>query len=511
MKVAAKQPTLPFADVPWWRRLHVRLAFWVLLSLGAITLLLSLGYEQALVRERDAHLQWQNLGLAKYIAQRQPVPFMDAQGRVHPTQLANSAMYIGMIHPALEAYVLDRQGRILQHTLGTEQPQRERVDLRAVAPLLNEAAPQLPVFGDDPRNPGAPNLVSIAALPDAGNVQGYLYVVLNGRQGRAQLQQSTQERQQQGAWQALALGLGLAGVVIIAVQTRITRRLRLLATELAQFRQPAQGNNRQPDRPRDEIDVVRQAAEVLQLRVNQQFSRLEEAERLRRELVSNVSHDLHTPLTSIQGYVETLLLRGAELPAELREQYLRTCLQHCRSLGRRVAELFELSKLESGQTVLQAEPFCVAELINDLLQNYSIAAQARGVTLQLAETADRQAQVLADIGLIERVLQNLIDNALRHTPSGGRIELLVSAADNAVQVQVHDNGHGIPAADLPHIFERYWSKPAPEDGAVHTRSTGLGLAIARCILELHGSRIEVQSAPQSGTAFCFGLPAALHG
>ena len=493
--------------VPWWRRLHVRMALWVVLSLGLISVLLSPWYERTLARERDAHLQWQSLGLAKYIAQRQPLPFIDAQGQVQPKLLANSAMYISMIHPSLEAYLLDPQGRILQHTLGDEQPQLERVDLSAVAALLRQTAPQLPVFGDDPRNPGTPNLVSITPLPDSQHLQGYLYLILSGKQAREQQQQSAIKRHQQGVWQALTLVLGLTSVVIIAVQTRITRRLRVLAADMAQFRQPESDLDLPPRQPRDEIDVVRQAAETLQGRVNQQFNRLEDAERLRRELVSNVSHDLHTPLTSIQGYVETLLLRGAELPAELQQQYLRTCLQHCRSLGRRVAELFELSKLESGQTVLQAEPFCVAELISDLLQNYGIAAQSRGITLQLADNADRQAQVLADIGLIERVLQNLIDNALRHTSSGGHIELMVSVAGNAVQVQVRDNGQGIPAADLPHIFERYWSKTAP--GPTQTRSTGLGLAIARCILELHGSRIEVQSTPQAGTAFCFGLPAAL--
>ncbi len=308
----------------------------------------------------------------------------------------------------------------------------------------------------------------------------------------------------------LALVLGLASVLIIAVQTRVTRRLRRLADKLAQFRLTEPAPLSAQPQPHDEIEVVSQAAETLQRRVDQQFQHLENAERLRRELVGNVSHDLHTPLTSIQGYIETLLLRGSELPSETREQYLRTCLQHCRSLGSRVAELFELSKLESGQTVVQVEPFCVAELINDLLQHYSVSAQTRGITLQLAANADRQAQVLADIGLIERVLQNLIDNALRHTPTGGLVELMVSAVGAAVQVQVRDNGNGIPTADLPHIFERYWSRPAPSVDAPQTRSTGLGLAIARCILELHGSRIEVQSAPQRGTEFRFGLPAALH-
>lgn len=495
--------------VPWWRRLHVRMAAWVVLCLGAISVVLSLWYEHALARERDAHLQWQSLGLAKYIAQRQSAPFIDARGQVHPSQLANSAMYISMIHPSLEAYLLDSQGSILQHTLGSEKPQLERVDLRAVSPLLLEVAPALPVFGDDPRNPGTPNLVSMAPLPDSKNVQGYLYLILNGQQARENQQQAAMQRHQQTVWPALALVLGLVTVMIIAVQTLVTRRLRVLAAELAQFRQPESSPHPAQPRPRDEIDVLRQAAETLRQRVSQQFNRLEDAERLRRELISNVSHDLHTPLTNIQGYVETLLLRGSELPAEVRAQYLHTCLQHCRSLGRRVAELFELSKLESGQTVLQAEPFCMAELINDLLQNYSIAAQSRGVTLQLASNAHRQAQVLADIGLIERVLQNLIDNALRHTPSGGRVELMVSAVGDDVQVQVRDNGHGIPAADLPHIFERYWSKPAPDVDTAQTRSTGLGLAIARRILELHGSRIEVRSAPQTGTEFRFGLPAVL--
>ena len=224
--------------VPWRRRLHVRLAVWVALCLGAISVVLLLWYEHTLGRERDAHLQWQGIGLAKYIAQRQTAPFSDAQGNAHPTQLANSAMYISMIHPSLEAYLLDPQGRILQHTLGDEQPQLERVDLSAVAALLRQTAPQLPVFGDDPRNPGTTNLVSITPLPDSQHLQGYLYLILSGKQAREQQQQSAIKRHQQGVWQALTLVLGLTSVVIIAVQTRITRRLRVLAADMAQFRQP---------------------------------------------------------------------------------------------------------------------------------------------------------------------------------------------------------------------------------------------------------------------------------
>ncbi len=156
----------------------------------------------------------------------------------------------------------------------------------------------------------------------------------------------------------------------------------------------------------------------MRARIAEQFKRLEDNDRLRRELIGNISHDLHTPLASVQGYIETVLLRGDTLDATTREQHLRTALSHSRKLDRRIADLFELSKLDAGRVQPKVEPFRLAELLQDVVQSYRLQAQQRGVKLEFDPAGQGHALVRADIALIERVLQNLVDNALRYTPAG---------------------------------------------------------------------------------------------
>ena len=223
---------------------------------------------------------------------------------------------------------------------------------------------------------------------------------------------------------------------------------------------------------------------------------------LRRDLVANVSHDLRTPLVAMRGYLEVLATRGERLTAEQRQNYIAIALRQCEQLARLVDSLFELAQLDFKGVTLACESFSLAELASDIAQKFALAAGDAGVTLR-SETSPRLPQVHADLGLIERVLDNLIDNALQHTPTGGEVRIAIAAVGDAVRVRVADTGSGISSDDLPHVFERHWrgGKKARESGA------GLGLAIARRILELHGRTIEVDSELGRGTCFTFSLPA----
>lgn len=223
--------------------------------------------------------------------------------------------------------------------------------------------------------------------------------------------------------------------------------------------------------------------------------------------MSNISHDLRTPLSSIQGYVETVLVRGEAIDAQARATHLRTALRHVELLGKRIADLFELSKLDAGRVEPKQEVFCLAELLQDVVQNYRLAAQQRGVSLSLAAGSHIQAKVLADIAMIERVLQNLIDNALRYTASGGTVVLAIENRGAFMQISVSDTGCGIQTEHLPHIFERYWRTTDAEESGAST-SSGLGLAIVKRILDLHGSVVRVHSEFMRGTRFEFLLPQA---
>lgn len=225
---------------------------------------------------------------------------------------------------------------------------------------------------------------------------------------------------------------------------------------------------------------------------------------LRRELIANVSHDLRSPLASLRGYLETLLLKEQALSKAERRSYLEIALRQSQHLQTLISELFELARLDFEGYRIDAEPVQLAELARDVAQKLGLAAQAREVALDL-DIEPELGLAHADIGLIERTLTNLIENALAHTPAGGRIVLSMRAQGARVALCVSDNGSGIAAHDLPRIFERFYRA----DNKARTRDdkgSGLGLAIVKRIVELHGSEIRVDSAVDRGTSVGFDLP-----
>jgi len=234
------------------------------------------------------------------------------------------------------------------------------------------------------------------------------------------------------------------------------------------------------------------------------LERLRQADRQRRELVANVSHDLRSPLASIQGYLETILMKDAQLPAEERRRFLEIIHTGVLRLGALVNELFELSKLEAEGARPALEPFPLSELVQDVVMKFQ--PQAHGQRLRLtAEYPHDLPFVRGDLGMIERVLANLIENAMRYTPQGGRVAVTLAHEGGRVRVRVADTGPGIPGEDLPHLFERFYR--VDKSRARHSGGSGLGLAIARHILELHGNRIYVERTSPAGTVFVFELTA----
>jgi signal transduction histidine kinase len=224
---------------------------------------------------------------------------------------------------------------------------------------------------------------------------------------------------------------------------------------------------------------------------------------MRRDLIGNISHDLRSPLTSIQGYLETLVLKEAELSAEERQEFLQVSLRNASNLQRLVEELFELAKLDARQVQLRLEPVQVAELAQDVALKLAPEAQAAGVSLSV-EPGGELPLVNGDVAMLERVLTNLMENAVRFTPSGGRVRALLRGGPGTVQVTVSDTGIGIAPEDLPHVFERFYRGDRSRSSGSHN-GAGLGLAIARQIVELHGSALAVASRPGEGAEFSFTL------
>jgi signal transduction histidine kinase len=196
-------------------------------------------------------------------------------------------------------------------------------------------------------------------------------------------------------------------------------------------------------------------------------------------------------------------MKDGSLDPEERRRYVKTALRNARRLNDLVGELFELSKLETEQVEPTIESFPIAELVQDIVMQYEPQAETHEIDLR-AELPERHARVEADIGLVERALSNLIDNAIHYTPTGGQVRVRLDNQEQAVCVEVEDTGPGIPDDDLPHIFERFYRVEKSRDR--EKGGAGLGLAIAKTILELHNRTLEVESTVGKGTTFRFSLP-----
>jgi len=342
--------------------------------------------------------------------------------------------------------------------------------------------------------------VAPLSTPD-GSPVAYLYVTI-GTSDQADLSSVKQSYILSALLRSLLLSGGVVLVVGLLLIFVLTRNIRKLSDGVQQLRE-GDLTTRVHINTGDEIGQLGTAFNEMAEQIETSVETLSRNDNLRRELVANISHDLRTPLASIEGYTETILLKEHLLSIEERKMYLQTILKNTKSLGRLVTDLFELSKLEARQTDVHIEPFSITELIQDNLLKF----EPQAVQKQIHLTADlprNMPLVHADVALIERVLQNFISNAIQYTPSDGRINVSVFQSNAAhVHIRVADTGRGIASDDLPYVFDRFY-----RTGSVREKSRlGLGLAIAQKIVELHGSYIAVDSTPDVGTTFSFDLPA----
>ncbi len=412
-----------------------------------------------------------------------------------------------VINPSIEVYLLDPMGKILAFSAEPGKVRRTLVSLAPITRFL-QGTEAFPILGDDPRSSDGRKIFTAARISTDGRLEGYLYVILGGETYDTVLQKV------QGSF-ILRLSLWATFVSLIVAATAglvlfgwLTRRLKRLAAAMKAYSDgtafdrldlPETGSDKHTDEIHRLVVIFRQMAG----RIEEQVASLRRMDSLRRELVANVSHDLRTPLAMLQGYIETLLMREGVLSSEERRQYLEVSVAHCTRLGKLVSGLFDLAKLEALDMSVQQEPFNIGELVQDVVQKFHLLTQEKGIGIT-TNLGPELPFVFADIGLIVRVLENLIENALRYTPGGGTVSVVLHALARSVAVTVSDTGSGIAEEELPRIFDRFYrADRSRETGTGHA---GLGLAIVKKILELHGRDIEVKSRLHAGTSFTFSLP-----
>jgi signal transduction histidine kinase len=291
----------------------------------------------------------------------------------------------------------------------------------------------------------------------------------------------------------------LAGVLAASIALVLARWLARGMTQ--PLRDMAQAARRMETGDYSQRVETRNRDEVGQLAAafNRMSGELDNLEQLRRDLVANVSHELKTPIAAIRAHLENLL-DGVERPDP---QTLQVMLAQTERLSRLIDQLLELSRLESGEVPLRREPVSLAPLVTQVLSEIEVARSDAGVTVE-SELSIDLPPVEVDRERVHQVLFNLLDNAVRFTPRGGEVRVSAHRRDGGVEIVVTDTGAGIPPEHLPRLFERFYRADpsrSREDGG-----TGIGLAIARSVVEAHGGRIRAESEPGKGSVFAFDVP-----
>lgn len=470
----------------------------LILVLGGVMGYITYRSSVRFIRETDQKL---NVDLASNMSRELEAQIGDS---LRVDDIKNSIHYMMVFNPKIEIYVLDQNGTILAYFADPPQKVKaHKVSLSPIHTFIQQPGEQL-ILGPDPRNPGEQRPFSASTL-QIGSQTGYLYIVLGGEQYASAFNMLRDSYIFRTALIALVLAILVTGLLGLIVFAYLTRRLRKMTTAVRAFEQGDMQQRIAPE-SNDELSRLGRSFDAMADTITRQIQKLSQNDRMRRELIANVSHDLRSPLASIQGYLETILLKDPKLSAEDRRRYLEIIFKNTASLSLLVEELFELSKLEARQVEKKCEPFSISDLCQDIVLKLRPEADKQDINLQLVVDAVIPL-VNADIRLVERAVTNLLRNALRYSEPGGNVRLIVIPMDGWVRVKVSDDGCGISEEDLPHIFDRFY-KGKSREGASNPKSTGLGLAIARKIVQLHDSDLAVQSRIGEGTTFSFDLHAA---
>jgi len=468
------------------------------ISIFVLTQFTSDMYQQEVIQKINRNLAGQ------IVAQKNLIE----NDQINEKSLKDIFQMLMVVNPNIEIYLLDPAGKILAFSAPPGKVKQDRVDLEPIRKWFDDGV-VFPLSGDDPRNPGRKKVFSVARIPERGRLQAYLYIILSGEifDSVAQKLRGSYIMQLSALWIIASLLFALiTGLLLFAY---LTRRLKRLASvmdsfDMTQTSARLQSILREKRQRGDEIDRLAFAFRRLIDRIQNQMENIKQADTLRRELIANVSHDLRTPLATLQGYIETLFLRNERLTEKDRKHHIEIAIQHCERLSKLVEELFELAKLDSHETKVQYEPFNINELAYDVVQKFDLAAEKKQISIQIDHNQNLPF-VNADIAMIERVIENLLDNAVRHTPEGGSIRFTFGLQNGDIAIRISDTGCGISEEDLPHVFDRFYQKDRNNQSKAD--HAGLGLAIAKRIIELHQKQIHVASTPGSGTTFTFFLTA----
>jgi len=430
-------------------------------------------------------------------------PFLE-DGSVNKVVFGDLMHDMMAVNRSIEVYLLKDNGEIL-YSVVLQDNTGKRTQYVDTKPIVDFIASDYKGFclGDDPRDPTERKIFSVAPFTKNGK-SGYIYIILSGEV--YQLASANIFNEYVTSFGAGAIGLTTLFTIAIGFLLIwfITKNLRTITQVVTKFKDgDLTARITQPEK--SDIAVFANTFNDMADTITASIEEVRSVDELRRQLVANVSHDLRTPLSILKGYAETLQEKSESLTKEESARYLQVISSNSDKLTNLVEQLFEYSNLEAKQIEPFKEQFSITDLCLDLVSEYEIIAKKKEIKLSLSVKNNESILVYADISLIERALQNLIDNALKFTRSGGFIKVELEKNGDSCSILVNDSGIGIDEEMHSTIFDRFeqTSESFKKNGA------GLGLAIVKKILELHECTITVLSQKNKGSSFVFQLPLAV--
>jgi len=489
----------------WLNSLYSKLVLGLLAGFLFIALLLMIFVQQLTRNYQNEVEQKLHLELAEHIVHSNDLL---NDGNIDRTALEQAFHAMMILGPGFEFYVLTPEGLVTTYSAEDDKIKRMEIDLKPVKQFISGTG-MLPILGDDPRSRYRKKIFSVAEIKQDQILKGYLYIIIGGEiyDSIVDLLQNSHIIKL-GFW-GLASALVFSLLVVLLLFAMLTRPLRRLADDMKQFRVAGFEQGRLPrsnwnEHSADEIHRLGTTFNEMAATLKQQYEKVRTTDELRRELISYVSHDLRTPLAALQGYLETWQLKQQDLSTQESIALIQVAMKNAQQISCLVEQLFELAYLEAEDVELAFEPVSIAELAQDVMQKLALHANKKGVNLDV-NPKDPSLVALADISKLERVFTNLIENAIRHCEDGGTVSIEILRESDKLKIEVYDDGVGINADDLPHIFDAHFRGRNSVSGK--RRNGGLGLAITSRIIELHQSQIFVKSELGGGTRFSFNLKA----
>ncbi|MFC3881846.1 ATP-binding protein [Algoriphagus namhaensis] len=473
------------------------------ISLSFIAVLLIVGFSYVLITAYSTQRYFQettqrlNADVAEYLI-KEVNPFQD--GEVNEEALGIIMHSMMAVNPGIEVYLLNPEGEILSYVVLDQLVKLKRVNMQPILNFIKTEGEEY-VLGDDPRNPGDEAVFSATAVYENGSLLGFVYITLESEKFDTVASSLFGSYWIKLTFTSLVITLGVAMLIGLVLISWLTRHLRKIIVAVNEFKEGNFESRVPTTDSKSELTLLGDTFNQMADTLLENIEELKKVDRLRRELIANVSHDLRNPLAIINGYVETLQIKGEKLTKEEKTKYLKIITDSTDRLTKLVADLFDLSKLESGQMNVKLEKIKIQELLYDSCLKYELLAQTKNIEIETT-ICQNLPTVQADLYLMDRVIQNLLDNAVKYTPQKGKILIDACSSPKGVSVTIRNSGSGIPQADLEAIFDRYYKIDKDREGI---EGSGLGLAIVKKILSIHGSEITIESDSESFTQFSFDL------